>query len=64
MTHSAATPASTPVRPMSTLGSTPYQPGVCNIGPAEIARRRRAGHVGALMTIGLVVGSVAVALPL
>src|SRR4029077_1805732 len=22
-----------------------YQPGVCNIGPAEIARRRRAGHV-------------------
>ena len=23
-----------------------YQPGACNIGPAEIARRRRAGQVG------------------
>lgn len=23
-----------------------YQPGVCNIGPAEIQRRRMAGHVG------------------
>jgi hypothetical protein len=30
-----------------------YVPGVCNIGPAEIARRRRAGHVGALLTVGL-----------
>ena len=27
-----------------------YQPGVCNIGPAEIARRRRAGHVGLVAT--------------
>jgi hypothetical protein len=24
---------------------------VCNIGPTEIARRRRAGHVGLLITI-------------
>src|SRR4051794_26606961 len=29
-----------------------YEPGVCNIGPEEIARRRRAGHVGALVTYG------------
>lgn len=28
-----------------------YQPGVCNIGPPEIARRRRAGDVGALVTL-------------
>lgn len=28
-----------------------YRPGVCNIGPAEIARRRRAGHVGLLATV-------------
>ena len=28
-----------------------YQPGVCNIGPAEIARRRMAGHVGLVATI-------------
>jgi hypothetical protein len=26
---------------------------VCNIGPAEIARRRRTGHIGLLATIGL-----------
>jgi hypothetical protein len=30
-----------------------YSPGVCNIGPAEIARRRRAGHVALLVTAGL-----------
>ncbi len=34
----------------SQLASDHYQPGVCNIGPAEIARRRRAGHVGLLAT--------------
>ena len=28
-----------------------YQPGVCNIGPAEIARRRRVGHIGVIATI-------------
>lgn len=26
---------------------------MCNIGPAEIARRRQAGHAGALASIGL-----------
>lgn len=30
-----------------------YQAGVCNIGPAEIAARRRSGHVGAVLTVGL-----------
>lgn len=25
---------------------TPYRPGACNIGPAEIARRRRGGWIG------------------
>jgi hypothetical protein len=30
-----------------------YRPGVCNIGPAEIARRRRAGHVGTVTTLVL-----------
>ena len=28
-----------------------YQPGACNIGPAEIARRRRAGHLGLVVTL-------------
>ena len=31
----------------------PYQPGVCNIGPAEIRRRRQVGYAGLLATIGL-----------
>ena len=41
------------------LGSSPqiepsgYQPGTCNIGPAEIARRRWTGHVGLAMTVVL-----------
>ena len=30
-----------------------YVPGSCNIGPAEIALRRRAGHVGLAVTATL-----------
>ena len=37
-----------------------YQPGVCNIGPEEIARRRRAGHIGLLVTLGVLAVLVAV----
>jgi hypothetical protein len=44
-------------------GPTAYQPGVCNIGPAEIARRRRAGHVGLAATLGLLAVLVAVDAP-
>jgi hypothetical protein len=29
----------------------PYQPGQCNIGPAEIARRRRFGHAASIVTV-------------
>jgi hypothetical protein len=32
-----------------------YRAGACNIGPAEIARRRLVGHVGAAVTAALVV---------
>jgi hypothetical protein len=35
------------------LAPVDYQPGVCNIGPAEIARRRRAGHTGLIAAVGL-----------
>ena len=54
-----------------------YRAGTCNIGPAEIAMRRRAGHVAlgvaivalavlglASALIGLAIGLVAVVLPL
>lgn len=40
-----------------------YQPGVCNIGPAEIARRRRSGHFGAIATVVLFVALVAIGAP-
>lgn len=32
-----------------------YIPGVCNIGPAETARRRRVGERGALAALGLLI---------
>ena len=40
-----------------------YQPGVCNIGPAEIAARHRSGHVGAIATVGLFAILVALGAP-
>jgi len=40
-----------------------YEPGRCNIGPAEIARRRRAGHVGLLASGGLLAGLLAAGAP-
>jgi hypothetical protein len=45
------------------IDATEYQPGVCNIGPAEIARRRRAGHVGLVATIGSLIGLMAIGAP-
>jgi hypothetical protein len=30
-----------------------YMPGACNIGPAEITRRRRVGHAGVIATVAL-----------
>lgn len=44
--------------------STPeYRPGVCNIGPAEIRRRRLAGHIGAAVTLLALVILLAVDAP-
>jgi hypothetical protein len=40
-----------------------YEPGVCNIGPAEIARRRRSGHAGLLVSVVLFAALVAVGAP-
>lgn len=40
-----------------------YQPGVCNIGPEEIARRRRFGHLAALATAGALSALVATGAP-
>jgi len=40
-----------------------YRPGVCNIGPAEIARRRRVGHAGLLAAVALLAVLVAIGAP-
>ena len=40
-----------------------YEPGVCNIGPQEIRRRRRAGHVGLVAAVVLLAVLVAVGAP-
>jgi hypothetical protein len=45
------------------LAPADYQPGVCNIGPAEIARRRRAGHIGLVAALALFAVLVAINAP-
>lgn len=40
-----------------------YEPGVCNIGPAEIRRRRRVGHVGLAATGAALTALLAVDAP-
>jgi hypothetical protein len=44
-------------------GSAAYQPGVCNIGPAEIARRRAFGDLGLAVTVALFAILVAIGAP-
>ena len=43
--------------------TTDYVPGVCNIGPAEIRRRRLAGHVGLVASIALLALLLAIEAP-
>src|SRR6476646_5885864 len=59
MTISAATASPAP----QPFASVDYQPGVCNIGPAEISRRRRAGHVGLIAAVALFAILVAIGAP-
>ena len=59
MTFSTFTAGSAPAP--GTVGS--YVPGVCNIGAAEIARHRRAGHVGLLAALGLLAVLIAIDAP-
>jgi hypothetical protein len=40
-----------------------YRAGACNIGPAEIARRRWTGHVGTLVTLAGAAALVALDAP-
>jgi hypothetical protein len=45
------------------LNVVSYSPGVCNIGPAEIARRRMAGHIGLAATMVVFAALVVVGAP-
>ena len=45
--------APAPLTVDDTSAATQYQPGVCNIGPADIAFRRRSGHLSAAAAAGL-----------
>ena len=47
----------------TTLAPADYQPGVCNIGSAEVARRRRAGHIGLAAALALLAVLVAIDAP-
>ena len=46
-----------------TPGMEGYRPGVCNIGPAEIRRRRWTGHVGLVATLVLLAVLIAIEAP-
>ena len=49
--------------PWPAPSGTRYVPGACNIGPAEIARRRRSGIAGSVATVVLVAALIAIHAP-
>jgi hypothetical protein len=48
---------------LSPINVVSYESGVCNIGPEEIARRRRVGHAGLIVSLALFGLLVAFAAP-
>ena len=48
---------------MTTTTAGGYEPGVCNIGPAEIALRRRLGDLGLVATVVTWIGLLALDAP-
>jgi ferric-dicitrate binding protein FerR (iron transport regulator) len=62
MTHSSFVVTRGPVAPQ-TSSAAGYRPGISNIGPAEIARRRRAGHLGLVATVLVLATLVALGVP-
>ena len=61
MTSTTARPATFPA--VAFADPDPYQAGACNIGPAEIARRRRAGVAGVVVSLLLALVLVALDVP-
>jgi hypothetical protein len=52
-----------PPSPLLANDPIDYRPGVCNIGPAEIARRRRSGHAALLFALATLLVLVALHVP-
>ena len=48
---------------MTSTAAAGYEPGVCNIGPAEIALRRRLGDLGLVATVATWIGLLALDAP-
>lgn len=46
-----------------TLTANTYQPGVCNIGPAEIRQRRRVGWIGLVVAVVFLALAFALGIP-
>src|SRR3954454_16282369 len=61
MTHSLSTTGSPPISFHDDASES--RAGACNIGPAEITRRRRFGHAALAVAIGLFVLLVAIGAP-
>ena len=63
MAHVTFAAPGLPGTSQTVLADAAYAPGVCNIGPAEVARRRRSGHIGLIATVVLLVVLVAIQAP-
>ena len=61
VTSSFAMPAPPPISIEAALAE--YRAGACNIGAAEITRRRRTGHAALLLTIVLLAVLVVIGVP-
>jgi len=48
---------------LSPINVVAYAPGVCNIGPEEIARRRRSGHISLIASAILLAVLLAIGAP-
>lgn len=63
MVQAASAATGRPMTPQADRTGTRYEPGICNIGEAEIARRRRAGHVGLIATVIVLASLVVIGAP-
>jgi hypothetical protein len=54
---------STTTTGLGPLDVVSYSPGVCNIGPAEVARRRMVGHIALAVTIAVLAALIVVGAP-